>query len=149
MPSQQMKGCGSIQIETVSVKLPTDHVSSSIDTSSIAITHYNNQHTSILHKQSPIAVSTLLKLVGRFDTQLSTTNNKASLLLESVGRIDSFWILLQRSSVEPLLPKSIGRTGFQLSLLNRICSYFGSFSQSTACNATRFGDCSYTLLDRL
>ena len=37
----------------------------------------------------------------------------------------------------------------QLPLLNRICSYFGDFSQSTACNATRFEEFSSTLLDKL
>ena len=80
MPSQQMKGCGSIQIETVGVESPINLDSSKIDTSFIATTNYNNQRTSILHKLSPIAASTFLKLVGRFDTQLSPANNKVSLL---------------------------------------------------------------------
>ena len=33
--------------------------------------------------------------------------------------------------------------------LNQIYSYFGDFSQFTACNAIRFGECSSTSLDKL
>ena len=76
MLSQQMKSCDSIQIETVGVQSPTDqlkgelcrlnlhsrhtgvvslnrHNSCPIDTSSIAITHYNIQRNSILCRPSP------------------------------------------------------------------------------------------------
>ena len=145
MPSQQMKGCDSFQIETVGVKSPINHDSSLIDTSSIAITNYNNQCTSILHKLSTIVASMLPKSI----VQLLSTNNKSSLLPKSLERIGSLCHLLQRSSVEPLLPKLLGIYGSQLPLLNRICSYFSNFSQSAACNATAFGECSSTLLDRL
>ena len=71
------------------------------------------------------------------------------MLPKLVERIESLWNLLQRLLVEPFLPKLVGRIDSQLPLLNWICSYFGNFSQSTACNATRFGECSSTLLDRL
>ena len=42
-----------------------------------------------------------------------------------------------------------GRIDSQLPSLNWICSYFGNFSQSTTCIATRFGEYSFTLLDKL
>ena len=107
------------------------HNSSPINTSPIAVTHYNIQCASILHKQLP------------------TTNNKASTLPKSDGRIESLWNLLQRLTDESLLPKSDGRIDTQLPLLNFICSYFENFSQSTAYIATRFGECSLTSLDKL
>ena len=89
------------------------------------VANYNHQSTDILHIQSPIAVSTLPKLVGRLDTQLLTINNKASLLPKLLRRFGSLCHLLQRSTVEPLLPKLIGRFGSQLPLMNQILSYFG------------------------
>ena len=168
-----MESCDSIKIETVSIQLLTNqlkdkvcqlnlhschkilggvslnrHNSSLIDTSSIAITHYNIEHTSILHKQSPITASTFPQKYGRIDFQQPITNNKASTLPKS-RRVRSLWNLLQCSTIEPLFPQKYGRIDSQLPSLNWIFSYFGNFSQSTTCIATIFGECSSTLLDKL
>ena len=55
MLSQQMKS-NNRMIEVGGVQLPTNQL---IDTPSIAIAHYNFQHTSILQQQLPIKASTL------------------------------------------------------------------------------------------
>ena len=121
-----MKSCDGIKIETAR-ELPTDqlndkiccssfnthrlrlgelsltrHIFSLIDTSSIAVTHYNIQRTSILHKQSLITASTLQNTFGRFDTQLPTINNKVSMLSNTFGKVKSLLNPLQCSMVEPL-----------------------------------------------
>ena len=75
------------------------------------------------------------------------TNNEAS-TLPDYGRVESLCPLLQRLTVESLLP-DYGGIDSQLPPLNWICSYFGDFSQCTACSATRFRECSSTLLDKL
>ena len=154
-----MKGCDSIKIETVgdsptnqlNVEICcsslnahrlqlggltlTQSISSPIDTSSIALTNYNFQCTSIL--QSP--------------SQLKTTNNKdVQRSPVATGRVDFLSNLLQRSTVDPLYPPEIGGIDSQLPMMNRICSYFEYCSQSTACIATSCGECGlYTSLDKL
>ena len=146
-----MKGCDSIKIEAVGDS-PTDPLSdeflrlkdysrtrvglegvslnrhyeySSTDTSSIAITNYNFHPTSKL--QSPIEDSTL---------PLPTLTPKTQHYLID----DSLRFLFQRSSVD----LSLSTRGLQLPSMNWVCSYFEGFSQTTACNATSFGECSFT-----
>ena len=165
-----MKGCDGIKIETVR-DLPTDQLNnkfcqlnvlhshplrrmslnglnnSPTNTSSIALTNYDFQPTSRLIIQLPIEPT--LPKFWRFVTQLlSTTNNKASTLLICFERVNSLWFPLQRLSVDSLLPNS-GRIDTQLPSMNWVCSYFEGFSQTTACTATSFWECSSTLLDRL
>ena len=155
---QQMKSYDGIKIETVGVQLPTDqlkeelfrlnlhsrttggvslnrHLSSPIDTSSIAITNYNIQRNSIL-------------LCHQLPTQSLTPPNNEASMLPDYGRVELLFSLLYRSTVGPLIP-DYGRIDSQLTPMNWICSYFGDCSQSTICNATRFGECSSTLLDKL
>ena len=126
MLSQQIKSIIYLKLEDGNLQLLL---------SSNAVANYNIQRDSILCHQSP--------------TRPLTPNNKAS-LLPVYGRDThkSLCPLLQRSTVEPLLPV-YGRLDLQLTPLTWICSYFGYCSQSTTCNATRFGECSSTLLDKL
>ena len=127
--SQQMKSCDSFKIETVGDQSLTDQY----DTSSIALTNYNIQRISILSHPSP--------------TRPLTLNNEAS-TLPAYGRVASLPSLIHRSTVEPLLPV-YGRIDSQLSPMSWSCSCFDDFSQSTACIATRFGECSSTMLHKL
>mmetsp|Transcript_33704 Transcript_33704/g.37675 ORF Transcript_33704/g.37675 Transcript_33704/m.37675 type:complete len:191 (-) Transcript_33704:468-1040(-) len=101
--------------------LPT---SSLIDTPSIAVDNYNIHINNISYKQSPIEP---------YRIQLSTTDNESP--------SSSIQNPYHRLSVEPYR--------IQLLSLNWMCSSFGNFSQPTACIATRFGECSCSLLDRL
>ena len=103
---------------------------SSTDISSIAITNCNLHPISKL--QSAIEDSTLPLPTLTLKNQRSLTD-------------DSLWFPFQRSSVDP----SLINRGLQLPSMNWVCSYFEGFSQSTTCNAIRFGECSLTLLDRL
>ena len=109
--------------------MPTDQ----FDTSFITLTNYNIQRNSVLCHPLP--------------TRPLTHNNEAS-TVPDYWKFESLPSLLHRSTVEPLLP-DYGRIDSQLSPMIWICSYFGDFFQSTACNATRFGECSSTMLDRL
>ena len=60
---QQMKSSNSIKIEADGVQLLTDQMgedlstSSLIDTSSIAVTNYNNQHNNMYGKQLLVATT--------------------------------------------------------------------------------------------
>ena len=87
-----------------------------------SVANYNIQRNSII-------------LCHQLPTQPLTPNNKASTLPHLVGRDKSLCHLLQRSTVEPLLPTTFGRIASQLPSMNWICSYFGDSSQSTAYNA--------------
>ena len=117
-----------------------------IDTPSIAVANYNVQHTVISNKHLPI--DPLLPAYGRIVSQPTSTDKKVSILPNTFGRFESLLNLLQRSTVDPFLP-AYGRLDPQLTSLNQIYHYFGNFSQSTACNAIRFGECSLTSLDKL
>mmetsp|Transcript_32062 Transcript_32062/g.32470 ORF Transcript_32062/g.32470 Transcript_32062/m.32470 type:complete len:177 (-) Transcript_32062:648-1178(-) len=140
MAFQQMKSSDdSTQIEAIDVHSPIDlfqdvqlpnlhhHQFAStplIDTPSIAVNNYSIHINNISYKQSPIEP---------YRIQLSTTDNESP--------SSSIHNPYHRLSVEPYR--------IQLPSLNWMCSYFGNFSQSTACIATRFGECSCSLLDRL
>ena len=151
-----MEGCDSIKVEAVNdsltnplrdkflqlkyysrtrvglegVSLNRHYEYSSTDTSSIAITNYNFHPISTL--QSAIEDSTL-------PLPPLTLKTQRYLL------VDSLRFPFQRLSVDP----SIFTRGLQLPLMNWGCSYFEGFSQSTACNTIRSGECSSTSLDRL
>ena len=130
----------STQIEAIAVHSPIDLLrdverpnlhhhqfeptSALIDTPSIAVDNYNIHINNISYKQSPIEP---------YRIQLSTTDNESP--------SSSIRNPYQCLPVEPYR--------IQLPSLNWMCSYFGNFSQSTACIATRFGECSCSLLDRL
>ena len=137
MLSQQMKSCDSFEIETVGDQSPTNQLSNSslTDTSSIALTNYNIQRKRILRRQSP--------------TRSPTPNNIASTTPNMVVSTKLLHHLLQRLTVETLFLITFGESATKLPPLNWIYSYFGDFSQSTACNATRFRECSLTSLDKL
>ena len=109
--SQQMKSCDSFKIETVGNPSLTDRS----NTSSIALTNYNNQHKcNLCH---PLAI------------RPRTHNNNASTLSTTFGGGNAtLYHLLHGSAVEPLFLTTFGKTAFQLPLLNWICSYFGRFS---------------------
>ena len=117
MLSQQMKSCDGFEIETVGNQSSTDQLrpSFSTDTSSIALTNYNNQHKcNLCH---PLAI------------RPRTHNNNASTLSTTFGGGNAtLYHLLHGSAVEPLFLTTFGKTAFQLPLLNWICSYFGRFS---------------------
>jgi len=96
-----------------------------------AVAIYDHHHTSISNGpstviSSPIAATTLLSIDAIVDNERLPLPD---LLLSSM-----------------LMP--VGPTGNQR-FLDRFYSYFDAFSQSTACIATGFGECSSTLLDKL
>ena len=138
---QQMKISDSIKIEADGVQSPTDQSSNNscmnitttnssqkslVNTPSISFGNYNIQRNNISHKQSPLEP---------FKTQLSPTDKKITTNASNPT---------QRSPLRPVLPDS-----YSASSLTRIYFYFGNFSQSIACIATRFGECSLTLLHKL
>jgi len=170
MLSQQMRSCDSTKIEavvpsatgplknqdacrfvTIVPMLPTcsqlglncRHLSPT-DTPSIALTNYNFHPTSKLQstiEDSTLPLPTLIPKTQRFDrdacrfvpiTTMLTTCGVLGLNCHHPSPIDdSLRFPFQRSSVD------------------WVYSYFEDFSQSTACNAIRFGECSSTSLDRL
>ena len=119
MLSQQMKSCDSFQIETVG---------DSPLSSSIALTNYNNQYNNISHDgtklihQSPTSLNSCLPVQSDSNSQLNSIHQSLPLLNRS-------W------SVQ--------------STMDRIGSYFGCFSQSTAFIANGFEEYGTTLLDKL
>ena len=114
-----------------------------------AVTNYDHSNTSISHKQStnksipktPYGHGFSLLLVADIESLPPETPN---------GHVDKDTIsiqkLLQLSSTETPI---IGHGGNNKQLLDRFCFSWYGFSQSTACNVTRFGECSSTLLDKL
>ena len=120
MTLQQMKNSERI-IEADGVPSPTDQLNiATIDTPSIILANYNIQPTNIASFELPP---------------------------ESMDPV----IKLLRSLQSPteLLPESTDPVIKLLLSLDWLCSYFGCYSQSIACIATRFGECSTTSLDRL
>ena len=114
MLSQQMQSCDSLKIETVDDQSPTDRLSNSTDTSSIALTNYNNQHKCILCHPSPI--------------RLLIHNNEDSTLSSAFGRDVTLCHLIYCSPVEPFFSTTFEESATQLPSTNWICSYFGNFS---------------------
>ena len=121
-------------------------------TPSNSVAHYNNYCISMLNNNKDNALSirggdaTLCHLSHPSLTRPLTNSNNAS-TLSIRGYVESLCPLLQRSALDPPLCESGGNS--QLPAMNWFCSYFGNFSQSTACNAVGFGECSSTLLDKL
>ena len=119
MALQQVKS-GERMIEADGVQSPTDRLNiASIDTPSIALVNYNIQSTNIESTELPQESTDPVITLSR-SLQLPTE--------------------LPQESTDPVI---------KLRSLNRLCSYFGCFSQSIACIVTRFGECSTTSLDKL
>ena len=132
MLSQQMKSTPSFQIEADDVHSSTDRLHPFATPSIAVVANYNIQRNSIICHRSP--------------TRPPTNNNAST--LPNYGYVESLCLPLQRSTIDPLLP-DYEILGPQLPPATWICSYFGNFSQSAACIAVGFGECSSTFLDKL
>ena len=136
-----MKSSDSIKIEADGIQSPTDQSSANscmnitttdssqeslVDTPSITFINYNIQSDNISNKMSPLEP---------FKIQLSPIDKKITTNASNPT---------QQSPLRPVLPDS-----YSASLLTRNYLYFGNISQSIACIATRFWECSLTLLHKL
>ena len=139
---QQLHSMRSIKIEADDVHLPTGqlngeyapHECSLIDTPSIAVANYDNQYTS-MYRQLLITLTPVNHIVHLKD-ELEYRD------FESIQPLLNYYH--NNHLKEELTPCDIKQP-----LLYWIYYYFGDFSQSTACNAIRFGECSLTSLDKL
>ena len=139
-----MKGCDSTKIETVGDS-PTDQLNDALcclndipeHKGSLSLNRHNNSPTDT----SSIALTTYnIESISNFTTP--TINDSTIPMNKKLRGVVSFSFpfQFQRSSVEPLfrLQKDVNYAT-QLPSKNGVCSYFKYCSQSTACNAIRFG----------
>ena len=120
-----MKSTCSFKIEADGVQSPTDTPSIAVSTYDHRITNISNEHSTVIDlliTDTKLFSHTLQKRFVRSDNDLNLTQQLLVLTSQFDGNLRS---------------------------LIQVYFSFDDFSQSTACNATRFGECSSTLLNRL
>ena len=140
MLSQQMKS-GDRMIEADVVQSATDRLHP-VDTPSITFANYNNQSNNLYDHPSLVAmVHTISRNHPLRGPMVSISERDFELIQPSLTRYH-----VNRQHENPSMSDCYDSHQPRLALMYY---YLGNFSQSTACIASRFGECSSTMLHKL
>ena len=150
MLSQQMRSGYCVQLEAGNLQL------SLLPSNSVG--NYNNQNNNISNERSPVN-SLLITDTNSLSSDAPMGHVVANnFYLDTISLssdapaghvVANTFSLIEESIHLSSLHAPAGHSNYNLRSLFQIYFSFGRFSQSVACIATRFGECSSTLLDKL